>query len=109
MTTQKIETLMTYFAHQVAGPSRMLWGLYVRQAYVDGGEYLAGALLLGVIAGILWRRNPYSFFDLGDDLAILYYLGLFVAAGVGILLLFTAIRFLGNPGYQAVQMLVNNL
>lgn len=106
-TIQQVEKLTQYFVHQLSGPAHLLWAIYLRQALMTGAEWAVGAILSGIAILIVvrgWKRWTED-----DDGGMMTLLGfIFVAALImGIVSLFQAIQWLGNPAYQAARLLLH--
>ena len=112
MTAKTVAAILQTLVHHLSGPARAAFALYVRQALVYGWEDLAGAALLlgvGAAGGLLtlraWRRAVAD-----DGYMDEWWVGLAVAAGfavfIGVMIGFSAVPWLLNPQWAALQMLL---
>ena len=112
MTAKTVAAILQTLVHHLSGPARAAFALYVRQALVYGWEDLAGAALLlgfGAVGGRLalraWRRAAAD-----DGYMDEWWVGLGIVAVlavfIGVIAVFSAIPWLLNPQWAALQMLL---
>lgn len=106
LVLDKIQPVLTDLAEELGVASKQLWGILIKQQYVDGFIYVMDTLLIGgIILGIVylirknWKKMEY---DAGMWTFILGFIGiilvvLFANSYTG------AIEHFVNPEYQALK------
>ena len=100
---------MQQLIEMVKNVAPAVWQAAYRQVWIDAGENLFGALLIGSVTlwAINWVRRRWSSWDGFDDgpAKIITPLGICILAGITLGCLITFVDDVANPTFQAIKAL----
>ena len=106
---EAVQVILQPLAEKLGTTAQYVWGLQVKQAYVDGSIALVGLLFGMVIVGLTiflnWKHKDDEYYDLDlwSVISIIPIIIGVVCIGITISTVFTAFI---NPEYYALQQLI---
>jgi amino acid transporter len=110
MNANEIVKVLDKLSEKIAGPAHQTWMLFVKQANIYGiVDVTVGILMLLFVVislGVFFKRKTEEF-DINVDSHLVMLVCSIVLIVFGIYLIVDGIMFLSNPGYYAINDLIN--